>query len=81
MVDGVEADDVIGTLARKAEADGIETLISTGDKDLAQLVTPRVTLVNTMSNESSTSPRSSAKFGVRADQVLDLADADRRHGR
>jgi DNA polymerase-1 len=72
MVDGVEADDVIGTLARKAEVDGIETLISTGDKDLAQLVTPRVTLVNTMSNERLDEPAVVAKFGVRADQVLDL---------
>src|SRR5262245_64884071 len=54
MVDGVEADDVIGTLARSAEAAGMETLISTGDKDLAQLVTPSVTLVNTMSNEKLT---------------------------
>ena len=72
MVDGVEADDVIGTLARKAEADGIETLISTGDKDLAQLVTLRVTLVNTMSNERLDESAVVAKFGVRADQVLDL---------
>src|SRR5215831_5447015 len=72
MVDGVEADDVIGTLARSAEAAGMETLISTGDKDLAQLVTPRVTLMNTMSNEKLDEPGVVAKFGVRADQVLDL---------
>ncbi|TMH55111.1 MAG: DNA polymerase I, partial [Betaproteobacteria bacterium] len=45
MVDGVEADDVIGTLVRKAEAQGIESLVSTGDKDLAQLVAPQITLV------------------------------------
>ena len=51
MIAGVEADDVIGTLVRRAETDGIDTVISTGDKDLAQLITPRVTLVNTMSNE------------------------------
>src|SRR5450432_2238042 len=51
-INGVEADDVIGTLARQAEALGIDCLISTGDKDLAQLITPRVTLVNTMSNEN-----------------------------
>ncbi|MDR2838381.1 MAG: DNA polymerase I, partial [Azonexus sp.] len=49
MVDGVEADDVIGTLARQADAAGIETLISTGDKDLTQLVGPRVRWYNTMS--------------------------------
>src|SRR5262249_3188772 len=72
MVDGVEADDVIGTLARKAEAAGMATLISTGDKDLAQLVTPQVTLVNTMSNERLDEAAVGAKFGVRPDQVLDL---------
>src|SRR5947207_14179819 len=72
MVDGVEADDVIGTLVKKAEAQGIECVISTGDKDLAQLVAPRVTLVNTMSNETLDEAGVLAKFGVRADQVLDL---------
>src|SRR5215468_2762706 len=72
MVDGVEADDVIGTLARKAEAAGMATLISTGDKDLAQLVTPQVTLVNTMSNERLDEAAVGAKFGVRPGQVLDL---------
>ena len=72
MVEGVEADDVIGTLAHKAEASGTESLISTGDKDLAQLVTPHVTLVNTMSNEKLDEAGVVAKFGVRADQVLDL---------
>jgi DNA polymerase I len=72
MIDNVEADDVIGTLARQAEAAGIDTLISTGDKDLAQLVTPRVTLVNTMSNEQLDEAAVLAKFGVRADQIIDL---------
>src|ERR1041384_3754811 len=72
MVDRVEADDVIGTLVRKAEAEGIESLVSTGDKDLAQLVTPLTTLVNTMSNEKLDESGVVAKFGVRADQVLDL---------
>lgn len=48
IVDGVEADDVIGTLAKQAEADGLDVVISTGDKDMAQLVTDKVTLVNTM---------------------------------
>src|SRR5580765_3863237 len=51
QVDGVEADDVIGTLAREADRRGMRCVISTGDKDLAQLVSERVTLVNTMSNE------------------------------
>jgi DNA polymerase-1 len=72
MIDGVEADDVIGTLASQAERDGIDTLISTGDKDLAQLITPRVTLVNTMSNERLDMTSVVDKFAVRADQLLDL---------
>jgi DNA polymerase-1 len=72
MVEGVEADDVIGTLVRRGEAAGIESVISTGDKDLAQLVTPRVTLVNTMSNEKLDEAGVIAKFGVRADRLLDL---------
>ncbi|MEP6941349.1 MAG: DNA polymerase I, partial [Betaproteobacteria bacterium] len=72
MVEGVEADDVIGTLVRKAEAVGVDSVISTGDKDLAQLVSPRVTLVNTMSNEVLDENGVIEKFGVRADQVLDL---------
>ncbi len=72
MVEGVEADDVIGTLAREAKAAGIETIISTSDKDLAQLVEPGITLVNTMSNERLDHDGVVAKFGVRPDQVLDL---------
>ena len=72
MVDGVEADDVIGTLVRKAEALQMDCIISTGDKDLAQLISPRVTLVNTMTNEILDEQSVVAKFGVRADQVLDL---------
>ncbi len=72
MVEGVEADDVIGTLVRRGEARGIDAVISTGDKDLAQLVTPRVTLVNTMSNETLDEAGVTAKFGVRPEQVLDL---------
>src|SRR5450432_1139988 len=71
MIDGVEADDVIGTLARQAEQGGIDTLISTGDKDLAQLITPRVTLVNTMSNELLDMRSVVEKFSLRADQLLD----------
>src|SRR5580765_2178332 len=72
MVEGVEADDVIGTLATQAAAAGIDCVISTGDKDLAQLVGPRVKLVNTMTNETLDEAGVLAKFGVRADQVLDL---------
>ena len=72
MIAGVEADDVIGTLVRRAEAEGFDAVVSTGDKDLAQLITPRVTLVNTMSNEKLDMQSVVAKFGVRAHQVLDL---------
>ena len=72
MIEGVEADDVIGTLATQAAAAGIDTVISTGDKDLAQLVTPRIRCVNTMSNETLDEAGVLAKFSVRADQVLDL---------
>src|SRR5579862_2770703 len=72
MIDGVEADDVIGTLARRADEQGMDTLISTGDKDLAQLITARVTLVNTMSNEKLDEVAVVEKFGVRANQIIDL---------
>jgi DNA polymerase-1 len=72
MIAGVEADDVIGTLARQASAQGIATTISTSDKDLAQLVAPDVTLVNTMTNEKLDHEGVVAKFGVRPDQVVDL---------
>src|SRR3982751_5647892 len=72
MIDGVEAADVIGTLAHQAEAQGIDTIISTGDKDLAQLVTPHVTLVNTMSNETLDVEGVRAKFGVGPERFLDL---------
>jgi DNA polymerase-1 len=72
MIDGVEADDVIGTLATQAAAQGIDVVVSTSDKDLAQLVRPGITLVNTMSSETLDEPGVVAKFGVRADQVLDL---------
>ena len=71
MMDGVEADDVIGTLARMAAAQGIPTLISTGDKDLAQLVNPHVRLVNTMSNETLDEAGVLSKFGVAPDRIVD----------
>ena len=72
MVEGVEADDVIGTLATQAAAAGIDTVISSSDKDLTQLVRPGVTMVNTMSNETYDEAGVRAKFDVRPDQVLDL---------
>ncbi len=70
-VSGVEADDVIGTLARQAAAKGIAVTISTGDKDLAQLVDDRVHLINTMSNQALDADGVFAKFGVRPDQIVD----------
>jgi DNA polymerase-1 len=70
-VDGVEADDVIGTLAQQATAQGMETIISSGDKDLAQLVNGHVSLVNTM-NQSKLDPEGvKAKFGVSPEQIVD----------
>ena len=71
VVDGVEADDVIGTLARQAKAAGWRTVISTGDKDFAQLVDEQVTLVNTMSNETLDVEGVKRKFGVPPDKFLD----------
>ncbi|HYQ94101.1 MAG TPA: DNA polymerase I [Burkholderiales bacterium] len=71
QIDGVEADDVIGTLAREAEKRGLRCVISTGDKDLAQLVSDRVTLVNTMSNERLDPAGVQAKFGVAPERMLD----------
>ncbi len=70
-VPGIEADDVIGTLARVGAASGHRVVISTGDKDLAQLVTPQVTLVNTMSNETLDEAGVRAKFGVPPDRIVD----------
>jgi len=71
VVDGVEADDVIGALARQAEGQGIRTIVSTGDKDLAQLVDPNVTLINTMSNETLDVAGVKAKFGVAPERIVD----------
>ena len=71
MVDGVEADDVIGTLARQAAAQGIDVIVSTGDKDLAQLVDAHVTLVNTMSSEVLDAAGVLAKFGVAPERIVD----------
>ena len=71
IVDGVEADDVIGTLAKQAAAAGMRCIISTGDKDIAQLVNAQVTLVNTMSNEVLDEANVQAKFGVPPDRMLD----------
>ena len=71
MVDGVEADDVIGTLARQATEAAMDCVISTGDKDLTQLVNQHVRLVNTMSNEVLDEAGVSAKFGVPPARIVD----------
>ena len=71
VIDGVEADDVIATLAESAKHDGWRTVISTGDKDFAQLVEERVMLVNTMSNERLDVEGVKKKFGVPPEKFLD----------
>lgn len=71
VIPGVEADDVIGTLAQQASEKGIETVISTGDKDMAQLVTPHVRLINTMTAVELDEAGVTEKFGVRPDQIID----------
>ena len=71
QVPGIEADDAIGTLARVAAQSGHQVVISTGDKDLAQLVNERVTLINTMSNEKLGIEGVKAKFGVAPDRIVD----------
>ena len=70
-IEGIEADDVIATLARRATAHGLKTIVSTGDKDLAQLVDEHVTLVNTMSNETLDVAGVKQKFGVPPERIVD----------
>ena len=70
-VPGIEADDAIGTLARVAAQAGHRVVVSTGDKDLAQLVTPQVTLINTMSGEILDEAGVLAKFGVPPQRIVD----------
>ncbi|AWB32596.1 DNA polymerase I [Orrella marina] len=70
-VEGVEADDVIGTLAVYAQQQGIDTIISTGDKDLAQLVNPHCTLINTMSGQRLDQAGVVEKFGVPPERIVD----------
>ncbi|MDZ7276800.1 DNA polymerase I [Pantoea eucrina] len=71
-VSGVEADDVIGTLALEAEKQGRAVLISTGDKDMAQLVTPNITLINTMTNTVLGPEEVEQKFGVPPSLIIDF---------
>jgi DNA polymerase I len=70
-IPGVEADDVIGTLSRQAAAAGLEVLISTGDKDMTQLVEPGVTCVNTMDGSVLDSDGVKRKFGVLPERIID----------
>ncbi len=71
IIDGVEADDVIGTLASEAEESGHDVLISTGDKDMTQLVNSKVTLINTMTNTVLNPEGVVEKYGLRPDQMID----------
>ncbi len=71
MVQGVEADDVIGTLAIKGEEQGFDVVISTGDKDMAQLVNDKITLENTMTNTRMDAAGVVEKFGVPPDRIID----------
>jgi DNA polymerase-1 len=70
-IEGVEADDIIGTMSREATELGYRVLISTGDKDMAQLVNANVSLINTMNNHSMDEAGVVEKFQVRADQIID----------
>lgn len=71
IINGVEADDVIGTLAKQAVEENMQCIISTGDKDLAQLVCPQIKLVNTMTNEELDEAHVKTKFGVPPSLILD----------
>ena len=70
-IEGVEADDVIGTLARQAERENLDVLISTGDKDMAQLVSDKITLINTMNNSVLDPKGVMDKFGVPPEKIID----------
>ena len=71
-ISGVEADDVIGTLARAAEKQGKQVLISTGDKDMAQLVSPHITLINTMNNTILGPAEVKEKYGIPPELIIDF---------
>lgn len=71
VIEGIEADDVIGTLAKEATEAGIDTLVSTGDKDLAQVVNQHISLINTMNNTVLNNETVKEKFGVTPEQIID----------
>lgn len=70
-VEGVEADDIIGTIANNALQTNLDVVVSTGDKDFAQIVTQKITLIDTMSNKKLNEEGVSQKFGVRPNQIID----------
>ncbi|VCU70700.1 DNA polymerase I [Pigmentiphaga humi] len=70
-IEGIEADDVIGTLTARAAAEGVRSIVSTGDKDMAQLVNDHVTLVNTMTSETLDAAGVQQKFGVPPEGIID----------
>lgn len=72
VVEGVEADDVIGTLALQAEQQGRQVIIFTGDKDLAQLVNPNIILINTMNDSRLDEAGVQEKYGVKPNQIIDF---------
>ena len=71
MIDGVEADDVIATLSRQAASNNIKTIVSTGDKDLAQMVNDKIHLINTMSNTYFDPDGVMEKYGVPPEKIID----------
>jgi len=71
-ISGVEADDVIATLTKQGLSSHTEVLISTGDKDIAQLIVPGVSIINTMTNETLDADAVKAKFGVPPEQMIDF---------
>ena len=71
VIEGVEADDVIGTLALQASSEGLNVIVSTGDKDMAQLVTDNVTLINTMNDTAMDTQGVVDKFGIPAELIID----------
>jgi len=71
-MEGFEADDIIGAMARRCEKDGMEVVVVTGDKDLMQIVTPSVTLLDTMKDKVSGLAEVEERFGVKPEQVVDV---------
>ena len=73
----MEADDVIGTLAKKASKENMDVLVATGDKDLAQIVNPKVTLIDTMTDTILDEDGVKTKFGVPPDKIIDYLASEK----